>query len=162
MTERTKNILTIALSIIIFILISGFLVIAWELRETQNSLKGFQWAIDSIKSLDSQISSNSAEFESIEEKKKNLTERQWELHELNKSLRAERDEAQTQFLSGLWLLPSSQAQSKYQLQKRLISHNLNRKNLSQFLLLLQLLHLRQKKSCRKKRLHTESQKALIV
>lgn len=110
MKERTKNILTIALSIIIFVLISGFLVIAWELRETQNSLKGFQWAIDSIKSIDSQISSNSAEFESIEEKKKNLTERQWELHELNKSLRAERENAQTQFLSGLWLLQSSQAQ----------------------------------------------------
>jgi hypothetical protein len=51
--------------------------------------------------LDHKIASNSAEFESIEEKKKNLTERQGELRELNKSLRAERDEAQTQFLSGL-------------------------------------------------------------
>ena len=110
MTEKSKVILTWTLASIIVLFISGFLVIAWELRETQNSLKGFQWAIDSIKSLDSQISSNSAEFESIEEKKKNLTERQWELHELNKSLRAERDEAQTQFLSGLWLIPSSQAQ----------------------------------------------------
>lgn len=110
MTERTKNILTIALSIIIFVLISGYLVLAWELRTTQKVVADFQWAIDSIKSLDTQISSNSAEYESIEEKKKNLTERQWELHELNKSLRAERDEAQTQFLSGLWLLQSSQAQ----------------------------------------------------
>lgn len=110
MTERTKSILTIALSIIIFVLISGYLVLAWELRTTQKVVADFQWAIDSIKSLDTQISSNSAEYESIEEKKKNLTERQWELHELNKSLRAERDEAQTQFLSGLWLIPSSQAQ----------------------------------------------------
>lgn len=110
MTERTKSILTIALSIIIFVLISGYLVLAWELRTTQKVVADFQWAIDSIKSLDTQISSNSAEYESIEEKKKNLTERQWELHELNKSLRAERDEAQTQFLSGLWLLQSSQAQ----------------------------------------------------
>lgn len=110
MTEKSKVMLTWTLASIIVLFISGFLVIAWELRETQNSLKGFQWAIDSIKSLDSQISSNSAEYESIEEKKKNLTERQWELHELNKSLRAERDEAQTQFLSGLWLLQSSQAQ----------------------------------------------------
>lgn len=110
MTEKSKNILTIALSIITLVLISCFFVLAGELRETQNSLKDFQWAVDSIKALDHKISSNSAEYESIEEKKKNLTERQGELHELNKSLRAERDEAQTQFLSGLWLIPSSQAQ----------------------------------------------------
>lgn len=110
MTEKAKNIITAILVIIIVILISGFLVIAWELRSTQKVVSDFQWAIDSIKSLDTQISSNSAEYESIEEKKKNLTERQGELHELNKSLRAERDEAQTQFLSGLWLIPSSQAQ----------------------------------------------------
>lgn len=110
MTEKAKNIITAILVIIIVILISGFLVIAWELRSTQKVVADFQWAIDSIKSLDTQISSNSAEYESIEEKKKNLTERQGELHELNKSLRAERDEAQTQFLSGLWLIPSSQAQ----------------------------------------------------
>lgn len=110
MTEKAKNIITAILAIIIVILISGFLVIAWELRSTQKVVSDFQWAIDSIKSLDIQISSNSAEYESIEEKKKNLTERQGELHEMNKSLRAERDEAQTQFLSGLWLLQSSQAQ----------------------------------------------------
>lgn len=110
MTEKAKNIITAILAIIIVILISGFLVIAWELRSTQKIVSDFQWAIDSIKSLDTQISSNSAEYESIEEKKKNLTERQGELHEMNKSLRAERDEAQTQFLSGLWLIPSSQAQ----------------------------------------------------
>lgn len=110
MTEKAKNIITAILVIIIVILISGFLVIAWELRSTQKVVSDFQWAIDSIKSLDTQISSNSAEFQQIEEKKKNLTERQGELHELNKSLRAERDEAQTQFLSGLWLIPSSQAQ----------------------------------------------------
>lgn len=110
MKERTKNIITTMLVIVIVLLISGYLVLAWELRTTQKVVSDFQWAIDSIKSLDSQISSNSAEYESIEEKKKNLTERQWELHELNKSLRAERDEAQTQFLSGLWLIPSSQAQ----------------------------------------------------
>ena len=110
MTEKAKNIITAILVIIIVILISGFLVIAWELRSTQKVVSDFQWAIDSIKNLDTQISSNSAEYESIEEKKKNLTERQGELHELNKSLRAERDEAQTQFLSGLWLIPSSQAQ----------------------------------------------------
>lgn len=110
MTEKAKNIITAILVIIIVILISGFLVIAWELRSTQKVVSDFQWAIDSIKSLDTQISSNSAEYESIEEKKKNLTERQGELHEMNKSLRAERDEAQTQFLSGLWLIPSSQAQ----------------------------------------------------
>lgn len=111
MTEKSKVMLTWTLASIIVLFISGYLVVlAGELRETQNSLKGFQWAIDSIKSIDSQISSNSAEFESIEEKKKNLTERQWELHELNKSLRAERENAQTQFLSGLWLLQSSQAQ----------------------------------------------------
>ena len=110
MTEKAKNIITAILAIIIVILISGFLVIAWELRSTQKVVSDFQWAIDSIKNLDTQISSNSAEFQQIEEKKKNLTERQGELHELNKSLRAERDEAQTQFLSGLWLIPSSQAQ----------------------------------------------------
>lgn len=110
MTEKAKNIITAILVIIIVILISGFLVIAWELRSTQKVVADFQWAIDSIKSLDTQISSNSAEYERIEEKKKNLTERQGELHEMNKSLRAERDEAQTQFLSGLWLIPSSQAQ----------------------------------------------------
>lgn len=110
MTEKAKNIITAILVTIIVILISGFLVIAWELRSTQKIVSDFQWAIDSIKSLDTQISSNSAEFQQIEEKKKNLTERQGELHELNKSLRAERDEAQTQFLSGLWLIPSSQAQ----------------------------------------------------
>ena len=110
MTEKAKNIITAILVIIIVILISGFLVIAWELRSTQKVVSDFQWAIDSIKNLDTQISSNSAEFQQIEEKKKNLTERQGELHELNKSLRAERDEAQTQFLSGLWLIPSSQAQ----------------------------------------------------
>lgn len=110
MTEKAKNIITAILVIIIVILISGFLVIAWELRSTQKVVSDFQWAIDSIKNLDTQISSNSAEYESIEENKKNLTERQGELHELNKSLRAERDEAQTQFLSGLWLIPSSQAQ----------------------------------------------------
>lgn len=110
MTERTKNIITTMLVIVIVLLISGYLVLAWELRSTQKVVSDFQWAIDSIKSLDSQISSNSVEFQQIEEKKKNLTERQGELHELNKSLRAERDEAQTQFLSGLWLIPSSQAQ----------------------------------------------------
>lgn len=110
MTEKAKNIITAILVIIIVILISGFLVIAWELRSTQKVVSDFQWAIDSIKSLDTQISSNSAEYESIEEKKKNLTERQGELHEMNKSLRAERDEAQTQFLSGLWLIQSSEAQ----------------------------------------------------
>ena len=110
MTEKAKNIITAILVIIIVILISGFLVIAWELRSTQKVVSDFQWAIDSIKALDHKISSNSAEFQQIEEKKKNLTERQGELHELNKSLRAERDEAQTQFLSGLWLIPSSQAQ----------------------------------------------------
>lgn len=110
MTEKAKNIITAILVIIIVILISGFFVIAWELRSTQKVVADFQWAIDSIKSLDTQISSNSAEFQQIEEKKKNLTERQGELHEMNKSLRAERDEAQTQFLSGLWLIPSSQAQ----------------------------------------------------
>ena len=110
MTEKAKNIITAILVIIIVILISGFLVIAWELRSTQKVVADFQWAIDSIKSLDTQISSNSAEFQQIEEKKKNLTERQGELHELNKSLRAERENAQTQFLSGLWLIPSSQAQ----------------------------------------------------
>ena len=110
MTEKAKNIITAILVIIIVILISGFLVIAWELRTTQKVVSDFQWAIDSIKNLDTQISTNSVEFQQIEEKKKNLTERQGELHELNKSLRAERDEAQTQFLSGLWLIPSSQAQ----------------------------------------------------
>lgn len=110
MTEKAKNIITAILVIIIVILISGFLVIAWELRSTQKVVSDFQWAIDSIKSLDTQISSNSAEFQQIEEKKKNLTERQGELHEMNKSLRAERENAQTQFLSGLWLIPSSQAQ----------------------------------------------------
>ena len=111
MTEKSKVILTWTLASIIVLFISGYLVVlAGELRSTQKIVADFQWAIDSIKSLDSQISSNSAEYESIEEKKKNLTERQWELHELNKSLRAERDEAQTQFLSGLWLLQSSQAQ----------------------------------------------------
>lgn len=111
MTEKSKVILTWTLVSIIVLFISGYLVVlAGELRSTQKIVADFQWAIDSIKSLDSQISSNSAEYESIEEKKKNLTERQWELHELNKSLRAERDEAQTQFLSGLWLLQSSQAQ----------------------------------------------------
>ena len=111
MTEKSKVILTWTLASIIVLFISGYLVVlAVELRSTQKVVADFQWAIDSIKSLDSQISSNSAEYESIEEKKKNLTERQGELHELNKSLRAERDEAQTQFLSGLWLLQSSQAQ----------------------------------------------------
>lgn len=111
MTEKSKVILTWTLVSIIVLFISGYLVVlAGELRSTQKVVADFQWAIDSIKSLDSQISSNSAEYESIEEKKKNLTERQGELHELNKSLRAERDEAQTQFLSGLWLLQSSQAQ----------------------------------------------------
>lgn len=111
MTEKSKVILTWTLASIIVLFISGYLVVlAGELRSTQKVVADFQWAIDSIKSLDSQISSNSAEFQEIEEKKKNLTERQWELHELNKSLRAERDEAQTQFLSGLWLLQSSQAQ----------------------------------------------------
>ena len=111
MTEKSKVILTWTLASIIVLFISGYLVVlAGELRSTQKVVADFQWAIDSIKSLDSQISSNSAEYESIEEKKKNLTERQGELHELNKSLRAERDEAQTQFLSGLWLIPSSQAQ----------------------------------------------------
>ncbi len=110
MTEKAKNIITAILAIIIVILISGFLVIAWELRSTQKVVSDFQWAIDSIKSLDTQISSNSAEFQQIEEKKKNLTERQGELHEMNKSLRAERENAQTQFFSGLWLIPSSQAQ----------------------------------------------------
>ena len=111
MTEKSKVILTWTLASIIVLFISGYLVVlAGELRSTQKAVADFQWAIDSIKSLDSQISSNSAEYESIEEKKKNLTERQGELHELNKSLRAERDEAQTQFLSGLWLLQSSQAQ----------------------------------------------------
>ena len=110
MKERTKNIITTMLVIVIVLLISGYLVLAWELRTTQKVVADFQWAIDSIKSLDTQISSNSAEYEIIEEKKKNLTERQWELHELNKSLRAERENAQTQFLSGLWLLQSSQAQ----------------------------------------------------
>lgn len=110
MTEKAKNLITAILAVIIVILISGYLVLAWELKSTQKVISDFQWAIDSIKSLDTQIASNSAEYESIEEKKKNLTERQGELHELNKSLRAERDEAQTQFLSGLWLIPSSQAQ----------------------------------------------------
>ena len=111
MTEKSKVILTWTLASIIVLFISGYLVVlAGELRSTQKVVADFQWAIDSIKSLDSQISSNSAEYESIEEKKKNLTERQGELRELNKSLRAERDEAQTQFLSGLWLIPSSQAQ----------------------------------------------------
>ena len=111
MTEKSKVILTWTLASIIVLFISGYLVVlAGELRSTQKVVADFQWAIESIKSLDSQISSNSAEYESIEEKKKNLTERQGELHELNKSLRAERDEAQTQFLSGLWLLQSSQAQ----------------------------------------------------
>lgn len=111
MTEKSKVILTWTLASIIVLFISGYLVVlAGELRSTQKVVADFQWAIDSIKSLDTQISSNSAEYESIEEKKKNLTERQGELHELNKSLRAERDEAQTQFLSGLWLLQSSQAQ----------------------------------------------------
>lgn len=110
MTEKAKNLITAILAVIIVILISGYLVLAGELRDTQKVVADFQWAIDSIKSLDTQISSNSAEFQQIEEKKKNLTERQGELHELNKSLRAERDEAQTQFLSGLWLIPSSQAQ----------------------------------------------------
>ena len=110
MKERTKNIITTMLVIVIVLLISGYLVLAWELRTTQKVVSDFQWAIDSIKNLDTQISSNSAEFQQIEEKKKNLTERQGELHELNKSLRAERDEAQTQFLSWLWLIPSSQAQ----------------------------------------------------
>lgn len=111
MTEKSKVILTWTLASIIVLFISGYLVVlAGELRSTQKVVADFQWAIDSIKSLDTQISSNSAEYESIEEKKKNLTERQGELHKLNKSLRAERDEAQTQFLSGLWLIPSSQAQ----------------------------------------------------
>lgn len=111
MTEKSKVMLTWTLASIIVLFISGYLVVlAGELRSTQKVVADFQWAIDSIKSLDSQISSNSAEYESIEEKKKNLTERQGELRELNKSLRAERDEAQTQFLSGLWLLQSSQAQ----------------------------------------------------
>lgn len=111
MTEKSKVILTWTLVSIIVLFISGYLVVlAGELRSTQKVVADFQWAIDSIKSLDTQISSNSAEFQEIEEKKKNLTERQGELHELNKSLRAERDEAQTQFLSGLWLLQSSQAQ----------------------------------------------------
>nr|DAE92691.1 MAG TPA: hypothetical protein [Caudovirales sp. gcode 4] len=111
MTEKSKVMLTWTLASIIVLFISGYLVVlAGELRSTQKVVADFQWAIDSIKSLDSQISSNSAEYESIEEKKKNLTERQWELHELNKSLRAERENAQTQFLSGLWLLQSSQAQ----------------------------------------------------
>lgn len=110
MTEKAKNLITAILVFIIVILISGYLVLAWELRSTQKVVADFQWAIDSIKSLDSQIASNSAEFQQIEEKKKNLTERQGELHDLNNSLRAERDEAQTQFLSGLWLLQSSQAQ----------------------------------------------------
>lgn len=111
MTEKSKVILTWTLASIIVLFISGYLVVlAGELRSTQKVVADFQWAIDSIKSLDTQISSNSAEFQEIEEKKKNLTERQWELHELNKSLRAERENAQTQFLSGLWLLQSSQAQ----------------------------------------------------
>gem|GEM_PF-5331383 len=42
MTEKSKNILTIALSIITLVLISCFFVLAGELRETQNSLKDFQ------------------------------------------------------------------------------------------------------------------------
>lgn len=110
MTEKAKNLITAILAVIIVILISGYLVLAWELKSTQKVVADFQWAIDSIKSLDSQIASNSAEFQQIEEKKKNLTERQGELHDLNNSLRSARDEAQTQFLSGLWLIPSSQAQ----------------------------------------------------
>lgn len=110
MTEKAKNLITAILVFIIVILISGYLVLAWELRSTQKVVADFQWAIDSIKSLDTQIASNSAEYESIEEKKKNLTARQGELHDLNNSLRLARDEAQTQFLSGLWLIPSSQAQ----------------------------------------------------
>lgn len=111
MTEKSKVILTWTLASIIVLFISGYLVVlAGELRSTQKVVSDFQWAIDSIKSLDTQISSNSAEYESIEEKKKNLIERQGELHEMNKSLRAERENAQTQFLSGLWLIPSSQAQ----------------------------------------------------
>ncbi len=110
MTEKAKNIITAILVIIIVILISGFLVIAWELRETQNSLKDFQWAVDSIKALDHKIASNSAEFESIEEQKKSLSSRQQELHNLNNELRQTRSEAQDQFLSGLWLIQSSEAQ----------------------------------------------------
>lgn len=110
MTEKAKNIITAILVIIIVILISGFLVIAWELRSTQKVVSDFQWAIDSIKSLDTQISSNSAEFESIEEQKKSLSSRQQELHNLNNELRQTRSDAQDQFLSGLWLIQSSEAQ----------------------------------------------------
>ncbi len=110
MTEKTKNLITAILALIILVLISGYLVLAWELKSTQKVVADFQLAVDSIKSLDTQIASNSAEYQSIEEKKKNLTERQEELHDINNSLRVERENAQTQFLSGLWLLQSSQAQ----------------------------------------------------
>ena len=110
MTEKSKNILTITLSIITLVMISCFFVLAGELRETQNSLKDFQWAVDSIKALDHKIASNSAEFESIEEQKKSLSSRQQELHNLNNELRQTRSEAQDQFLSGLWLIQSSEAQ----------------------------------------------------
>ena len=110
MTEKSKNILTITLSIITLVLISCFFVLAGELRETQKSRKDFQWAVDSIKALDYKIASNSAECESIEEQKKSLSSRQQELHNLNNELRQTRSEAQDQFLSGLWLIQSSEAQ----------------------------------------------------
>lgn len=112
MTEKTKNITLIGLTTVIILLVSGFLVLAGEFRATQQAFQSFQWAVESIKSLDHKIASNSAEFESIEEQKKLLSSRQQELHELNKSLRQSRSEAQDQFLSGLWLIQISQDQSR--------------------------------------------------
>ena len=110
MSEKTKNIITIILWLLLIISLAWYIVLAWELHTTKQSVDAFNNVVEWIKSIDQKIADNSAKYQELEQTKKDISKMQSDLHTENQQLRLERDEAQTSFLEWLWLIESRQAQ----------------------------------------------------
>lgn len=110
MSEKIKNIITVILWILLVGFLCGYIVLAWELRATKESVDAFNNVVEWIKSIDQKIADNSAKYVEAEEQKKSLAEYQKQLHSENEQLRQDRETAQNSFLEWLWLIESSQAQ----------------------------------------------------
>lgn len=110
MSDKTKNILTVILWLLLLISLAWYIALAWEIKSTKDSLNAFNSTVEWIKDIDQRIADNSAKYKELEQQKKDIAQMQNELHEENQWLRQERDEQTNSFLEWLWLIESRQAQ----------------------------------------------------
>lgn len=110
MSDKTKNIITVIVGLLLVIFICWYIVLAWELRASKDVISEFQTTIDWIKDVRAKIEDNSNKRTEKDQKIKTLEQQKIDLHNENEQLRQTEEEAISWFLEGLWLIESRQAQ----------------------------------------------------